>query len=51
MGEVKSLLGVALRAQGRDAEADALIAEGLAVVRDHLGPDAPETRRAAARLR
>jgi serine/threonine-protein kinase len=52
-GEVMSLRGLALRAQhgAGEVEAEWLLGEGLRVIRAHLGPDAPQARRAAARLR
>jgi tetratricopeptide (TPR) repeat protein len=51
-GEVLSLRGAALRAQGRSGEPETqwLLDEGLRVITAHLGADAPEARRAAARL-
>jgi len=49
-GEARSLLGASLRAQGRPDEARALLEEGAATIRAHLGPTARETRRADARL-
>jgi serine/threonine-protein kinase len=49
VGEAKSLLGAALRAQ-RHARAAALLEEGYRIIRAHLGADAPATRRARERL-
>lgn len=51
VGAATSLLGEAVALQGRDAEARSLLTGGYAVIRDHLGPDAGETRAAEARLR
>ncbi len=49
-GEARSLLGAALRAQDRQDEGSALLEEGAATIRAHLGPNTRETRRAEARL-
>jgi serine/threonine-protein kinase len=51
VGAATSLLGVAVALQGRDAEAQALLTDGYAIIRGHLGPDAAQTRAAEARLR
>ncbi|NIN71961.1 MAG: tetratricopeptide repeat protein [Gemmatimonadetes bacterium] len=50
-GEAKSLRGAALMAQGRRSEAETLLSEGLRVIRAHVGPSAPQARRAEARVR
>ncbi len=49
-GEVKTLLGAALMAQGRRSEAEPLLSEGLRIIRAHVGSSAQQTRRAEARL-
>ncbi len=49
-GEARSLLGAALMAQGRRNEAEPLLSEGLRTIRAHVGPSAPQTRRAEARV-
>ncbi len=50
VGTVTSLLGEALRAQGKVDEGQALLARGFAIVRRHLGETALETVRARERL-
>ena len=50
VGMTKTLLGATLRWQGREEEAMGLMVEGVATIRAHLGPDAPETRRAEVLL-
>ncbi|UCC83559.1 MAG: tetratricopeptide repeat protein [Gemmatimonadota bacterium] len=49
-GEAKGLRGAALMAQGRRSEAESLLAEGLSIIRAHVGRAAPQTRRAEARV-
>jgi serine/threonine protein kinase len=49
-GEAKSLLGAALMAQGRRREAEPLLTEGVRIIRAHIGPSAPQTRRAEVRV-
>jgi len=50
MGDVSSLLGAALVAQGRRAEGMRLLREGHATVVAHVGPDSWQSRITAARL-
>ena len=50
VGDATSLLGAALRAQGRSAEAQVLLEEGLHTVRGHVGLGTWQTRRAEERL-
>jgi tetratricopeptide (TPR) repeat protein len=50
ISDVQSMLGAALAALGRDAEAQELLESGLAGLEDAMGPDAPLTEAARARL-
>jgi serine/threonine protein kinase len=50
-GETQSLIGAAVRAQGREEEAVRLLNDGLRIIRDHVGANTPATRRAEARTR
>jgi hypothetical protein len=50
IGAATSLLGAALRAQGRTNEAQTLLVRGLTTLRQHLGDAAFETARARERL-
>jgi hypothetical protein len=50
VGDVSSLLGAALLAQGRRADGMRLLREGHATVVAHVGPDSWQARATAARL-
>jgi serine/threonine-protein kinase len=51
VGDVTSLLGAALLAQGQEPAARQLLEDGHRIVRNHVGPETWQARRAEERLR